>query len=119
MRRYMFPIILFLTDTVTLCISVWLAVVLRFAGSGTNYQGYISNALLMIPLYIACHLICFNLFKLYRPVVDYFILIDNSVMPREVIAEGAQRLGWELDELLQQTLDAMKACEASVAAESL
>ena len=29
-----------------------------------------------------------NLFKLYRPVVDYFILIDNSVMPREVIAEG-------------------------------
>ena len=29
-----------------------------------------------------------NLFKLYCPVVDYFILIDNSVMPREVIAEG-------------------------------
>ena len=71
MRRYMFPIILFLTDTVTLCISVWLAVVLRFAGSGTNYQGYISNALLMIPLYIACHLICFNLFKLYRRIWKY------------------------------------------------
>lgn len=30
-----------------------------------------------------------NLFKLYLPVVDYFILIDNSVMPREVIAEGS------------------------------
>ena len=29
-----------------------------------------------------------NLFRLYLPVVDYFILIDNSVMPREVIAEG-------------------------------
>lgn len=29
-----------------------------------------------------------NLFKLYCPVVDYFILIDNSVMPREVVAEG-------------------------------
>ena len=29
-----------------------------------------------------------NLFKLYLPVVDYFILIDNSVMPREVISEG-------------------------------
>ena len=71
MRRYMFPIILFLTDTVTLCISVWLAVVLRFAGSGTNYQGYISNALLMIPLYVACHLICFNLFKLYRRIWKY------------------------------------------------
>lgn len=71
MRRYMFPIILFLTDTITLCISVWLAVVLRFAGSGTNYQGYISNALLMIPLYIACHLICFYLFKLYNRIWKY------------------------------------------------
>ena len=71
MRRYMYPIILFLTDTVTLCISVWLAVVLRFAGSGTNYQGYISNALLMIPLYIACHLICFYLFKLYNRIWKY------------------------------------------------
>ena len=71
MRRYMFPIILFLTDTVTLCISVWLAVVLRFAGSGINYQGYISNALLMTPLYIACHLVCFNLFKLYRRIWKY------------------------------------------------
>lgn len=29
-----------------------------------------------------------NLFKLYLPVVDYFILIDNSIVPREVIAEG-------------------------------
>jgi predicted ABC-type ATPase len=29
-----------------------------------------------------------NLFRLYLPVVDYFILIDNSIMPREVIAEG-------------------------------
>lgn len=27
---------------------------------------------------------------------------------REVIAEGAERLGWELDKLLQETLDAMK-----------
>lgn len=29
-----------------------------------------------------------NLFKLYCPVVNYFILIDNSIVPREVIAEG-------------------------------
>ncbi len=29
-----------------------------------------------------------NLFNLYFPVVDYIILIDNSVVPREVIAEG-------------------------------
>ena len=28
---------------------------------------------------------------------------------REIIAEGAKRLGWELDELLQNTLDAMKS----------
>ena len=35
---------------------------------------------------------------------------------RDVIRAGAQRLGWELDTLLQKTLDAMKACEAQIAA---
>ena len=35
---------------------------------------------------------------------------------RNVIRTGAERLGWELDELLQKTLDAMKACESAVAA---
>ena len=29
-----------------------------------------------------------NLFHLYCPVVDYFLFIDNSVMPSEIIAEG-------------------------------
>ena len=35
---------------------------------------------------------------------------------RDIIRTGAEQLGWELDELLQRTLDAMKACEASVQA---
>lgn len=30
---------------------------------------------------------------------------------RSVIANGAEMLGWELDELLSQTLEAMKTCE--------
>ncbi len=30
---------------------------------------------------------------------------------REVIAKGAEMLGWELDVLLEETLEAMKACE--------
>ena len=34
---------------------------------------------------------------------------------REIIAKGAEMLGWDLDKLLQTTLDAMKATEASVA----
>ena len=34
---------------------------------------------------------------------------------REVIAQGAERLGWELDTLLERTLEAMRSCEASVA----
>lgn len=33
---------------------------------------------------------------------------------REVIEKGAEMLAWELDQLLQKTLDAMKAIEASV-----
>ena len=33
---------------------------------------------------------------------------------REVIATGAERLGWELDELLEKTILAMRSCEESV-----
>lgn len=36
---------------------------------------------------------------------------------REVIAEGAERLGWELDELFDKTILAMRSCEAAVAGE--
>ena len=36
---------------------------------------------------------------------------------RTVIENGAAMLGWPLDELLEKTLEAMRACEASVAAE--
>ena len=36
---------------------------------------------------------------------------------REVIEQGAEMLGWPLDEVLQKTIDAMKACEAQVASE--
>ena len=33
---------------------------------------------------------------------------------REIIALGAERLGWELDELLEKTILAMRSCEESV-----
>lgn len=36
---------------------------------------------------------------------------------RDVIREGAQRLGWSLDEVLERTILAMRSCEASVAEE--
>lgn len=36
---------------------------------------------------------------------------------REVIAKGAERLGWSLDQLLQETLNAMKAAEARIETE--
>lgn len=35
---------------------------------------------------------------------------------RDVIRAGAERLGWELDELLEKTLEAMRSCETEVAA---
>ena len=34
---------------------------------------------------------------------------------RDVIITGAERLGWELDELLEKTLEAMRSCEETVA----
>ena len=36
---------------------------------------------------------------------------------RDVIKEGAERLGWTLDEVLDKTLQAMRSCEASIAEE--
>ena len=33
---------------------------------------------------------------------------------REVIAQGAERLGWTLDEILEKTILAMRSCEASI-----
>ena len=36
---------------------------------------------------------------------------------RDVIAQGAERLGWTLDELLERTILAMRSCETAVAEE--
>ena len=36
---------------------------------------------------------------------------------RDVIRDGADRLGWSLDEVLDKTIQAMRSCEASVAEE--
>ena len=36
---------------------------------------------------------------------------------RDVIQDGAVRLGWSLDEVLEKTILAMRSCEASVAQE--
>lgn len=36
---------------------------------------------------------------------------------RDVIRDGAERLGWTLDELFQRTIEAMRSCEAGVNAE--
>ena len=36
---------------------------------------------------------------------------------RDVIRQGAERLGWSLEELMEKTIQAMRSCEASVAEE--
>ena len=38
-------------------------------------------------------------------------------MTREIIAQGAEQLGWTLDEILEKTILAMRSCEADVARE--
>ena len=38
---------------------------------------------------------------------------------RDVIREGAENLGWELDDLFSRTIEALRSCEASVSAEML
>ena len=36
---------------------------------------------------------------------------------RDVIKDGAERLGWTLEELMEKTILAMRSCEESVSAE--
>ena len=36
---------------------------------------------------------------------------------RDVIRQGAEMLGWDLNDLFERTLQAMRSCEASVQAE--
>ena len=36
---------------------------------------------------------------------------------RDVIRDGAERLGWTLEELMEKTIQAMRACEETVNAE--
>ena len=36
---------------------------------------------------------------------------------RDVIRKGAEQLGWELNELFEKTISAMRSCEESVRAE--
>jgi len=33
---------------------------------------------------------------------------------RDVIRQGAEMLGWELEELMEKTIEAMRSCEAAV-----
>ncbi len=71
MRRYMLPIILLLCDILSLCISMWLAIVLRFAETGGNAQMYLSRMVVAMPVYLFCHIIFFFGFKLYNRVWKY------------------------------------------------
>ena len=36
---------------------------------------------------------------------------------RDVILQGAENLGWSIDELMEKTLEAMRSCEASISEE--
>ena len=71
MRRYMLPIILFLTDMVAICISIWLASIIRFMDTGNSHISYISSLAVYMPVYVLCHALCFYLFKLYNRIWKY------------------------------------------------
>ena len=71
MRRYMLPVILLLTDILSLCTSVWLAAMVRFAGTGISLQGYITVLAISLPLYIMCHVFFFYIFRLYSRIWKY------------------------------------------------
>ena len=73
--------------------------------------GLIGAAARMRPSKSVCDMVLFSLKKNFK---DKKFAAGCS---RDVIKSGADRLGWTLDELLEKTILAMRACEASVAEE--
>ena len=71
MRHYMLPVILLLTDVVSLAISVWIATAIRFAGLQATYQLYLSTMIMAMPVYILIHLFSFYAFRLYNRIWKY------------------------------------------------
>lgn len=71
MRRYMLPIILLLTDIISLFASVWIAVAIRFAGTEISYQAYVSGIMTVLPIYILIHIMFYYGFRLYDRIWKY------------------------------------------------
>lgn len=71
MRRYMMPIILFLTDMLCLCVAAWLAILLRFSDGSAGYDTYISIFFVNLPIYLLCFAVFFYAFRLYSRVWKY------------------------------------------------
>ena len=66
MRRYLLPCILLLTDIVTMFVSSWLAVLIRFTMNEPQYPYYMAAIMANLPLFILIHLVFFYQFKLYH-----------------------------------------------------
>ncbi len=66
MRRYLLPCILLLTDIVTMFISSWLAVLIRFSMDVPQYPYYMAAVMANLPFFILIHLAFFYQFKLYH-----------------------------------------------------
>ncbi len=71
MRRYLLPCILLLTDIVTMFVSSWLAVLIRFSMDVPQYPYYMAAIMANLPLFILIHLGFFYQFKLYHRVWRY------------------------------------------------
>ena len=56
---------------VVICISIWLASIIRFMDTGNSYISYVSSLAVYMPVYVLCHALCFYLFKLYNRIWKY------------------------------------------------
>ena len=60
------------------------------------------------------HAICSHGYGLHVTIKKYKSKGFAAGCSREVIENGAKMLGWELDDLLQKTIEAMRSCETTV-----
>ena len=82
MRRYMLSCILLLADILTIFISAWISLLLRFPVEDPLYTRYLAVVMAYMPFLITIHIIFFVGFRLYQRVWRYAGLHELAVIVR-------------------------------------
>jgi FlaA1/EpsC-like NDP-sugar epimerase len=70
-QRYLLPAFLFILDTLILCVSAWLSMIVRFPEQTAQYAFYTPAFTRNLPVMLCCYLLCYVLFHLHQRIWQY------------------------------------------------